>query len=261
MRKILTLDIETSPHLCYSFQTWNTNILPAQILEPTRVIGVGTKWHHENRVNFFSEYEGFPRTLDTREECHRLMVVQVHALMDEADVVVTYNGDKFDLPHLAREFHLAGLRPPAPFISVDLYKVIKKNEIWMSHKLGYITEALRLAGKLDNSGWELWKGVLSDDPQVRHRAWLEMRRYCKRDVFTTDELLIECLPLITNLPSPELYELEPDAEVVRCPGCEGTNLHRRGFAVARSRRYPRYQCQDCGKWSKGSRSEGAAGNS
>lgn len=263
MRKILTLDIETKPHLCYSFQTWNTNILPVQVLDPTRMICVAAKWHHEKKVQFFSEYERFaPSYLGEgwdREYYHLDMVQQIHALMDEAHVVVTYNGDKFDLPHINREFHLAGLKPPSPYVSVDLYKVIKRNEIWMSHKLAYVTEQLRLSGKMDNSGWELWKGVLSEDPVVRHKAWLEMRRYCKRDVATTDELLVEAMPLITNMPHPSLFDEEIDPGVVLCQNCESPNVQRRGYAVTKTRRYPRYQCQDCGKWFRDTRSEGGVG--
>lgn len=263
MRKTLTLDIETSPHLCYSFQTWNTNITPVQVLEPTRVVSVAAKWEHERRVMFFSEYEEFhpdwavaSDNLD-REFVHFDMVQSIHALMDEAHVVVTYNGDKFDLPHLNREFHLAGLKPPSPYVSVDLFKVIKKQEIWFSHKLAVITDQLGLSGKLDNSGWELWKGILSDDPDVRRKAWLEMRRYNKRDVKTTEELKKECLPFITNLPNPALFVDGEILDLLMCQSCESTNVHRRGWAYTKTRRYPRIQCQDCGKWGKGTRSEGS----
>lgn len=262
MRKILTLDIETSPHLCWSFQTWNTNILPIQVIEPTRMLCVAAKWEHKKKVHFFSEYEAFNPELGEGWELefhHRYMVERIHELMDEADVVVTYNGDKFDLPHLNREFHLAGLTPPSPYVSVDLYKVIKRNEIWMSHKLAYITERLELSGKLENSGWQLWKDVQSSDPVVRHKAWLEMRRYNKRDTVTTEELKAECLPLITNLPHPALFLDEGIPSVLLCTNCESPNVQRRGYAKTKTRKYPRYQCQDCGKWSRDTRSEGGVG--
>jgi DNA polymerase elongation subunit (family B) len=260
MRKTLTLDIETSPHLCYSFQTWNTNIMPVQVIDPTRVVSVAAKWQHKKKVIFLSEYEGFaPVEGMTREECHLDMVQQVFDLMDEADVVVTYNGDKFDLPHLAREFHLAfgPQKKPSPYASVDLYKVIKKNEVWLSHKLAYITSRLRLSGKMDNSGWALWKGILSEDPEVRDKAWREMRRYNPQDVRTTEELLEECLPYINNLPNPALFE-DTLTEDILC-ACGSDQVQRRGFAVTKTRRYPRYQCQSCGKWFRDVRSAGSVG--
>lgn len=261
-RKILTLDIETSPHLCYSFQTWKTTIFPMQILEPTRVICWAAKWRHRNSVIFDSEYEEFGPQGGAgfdREFHHRNMIEHIHALLDEADVVVTYNGDKFDLPHLYREFNLIGLKDPSPYISVDLYKVVKGRENWLSHKLAYITERKGLSGKMDNSGWRLWLGVLSPDPEVRRKAWREMRRYNKQDVVVTEELFDEELPNVKNLPAASLWDEVPNPGV--CPACKGEHVQRRGFAYTKTRRYPRFQCQapTCGKWFKGVRSEGSAG--
>lgn len=248
-RKILTLDIETSPHLCWSFQTWNTNITPIQIVEPTRVLCFAAKWRDKPKVIFESEYwgAGYPA-----------MVKAARDLLDEADVLVTYNGDKFDIPHLNREIHLAGLTPPSPYLSVDLYKVVKKHEVYASHKLAYITERLGLSGKMDNSGWRLWKNVLSEDEAVRHKAWLEMRRYNKQDVVTTEELFEAMLPFI-NLPSAELYKDEPDATRIACPACDSDHVIRQGYKVTLTRRYQQFQCQSCGKWFRSPRSEGSSG--
>ena len=54
------------------------------------------------------------------------MLKEIHAMLDEADVVVTFNGDKFDLKILNQEFLMAGLGPASPYKSVDLYKVVKR---------------------------------------------------------------------------------------------------------------------------------------
>lgn len=253
-RKILVADIETSPHLCYSFQTYNTNISPAQVIEPTRMISFAAGWADKRAVEFHSEYEGFG-PYPTREACHQHMVEQAHRLLDEADVFVHYNGDRFDVLHMNREFELAGLKPPSPYISVDLYRVFKKNQVYAFHKLAWITEQLQLSGKMDNSGWRLWRNVLSEDEEVRRKAWLEMRRYNKQDVVTTRELFHRAKHLITNLPSPHLFDENVDE--LSCSSCEGTNVQRRGYAVKQTRKYPRFQCTDCGRWSQGTRSVGS----
>lgn len=252
-RKVLVADIETSPHLCYSFQTYKSVITPAQVLEPTRVISFGAKWLHEKKVMFHSEYEGFG-PLPTREACHREMVEAAHRLLDECDVFVHYNGDRFDIPHLNREFELAGLKPPSPYVSVDLYKVYKRHTVFAFHKLAWITEQLKLSGKMDNSGWTLWKAVLSDDEETRRKGWLEMRRYNKQDVVTTEELYRQALPLIKNLPSAALYR--PDNGEVACPNCDSDKVQSRGWERTKTRKYRRYQCQadGCGKWFRGTRS-------
>ncbi|NIV35232.1 MAG: hypothetical protein GWN58_38990, partial [Anaerolineae bacterium] len=42
-------------------------------------------------------------------------------LLDEADAVVHYNGKKFDIPTLNREFVKYGFTPPSPYKQIDLY--------------------------------------------------------------------------------------------------------------------------------------------
>lgn len=248
--KVLTVDIETSPHLCYSFQTFNANISMTQIVKPTRMTCFAAKWLGGKTI-FMSEYHhGTPA-----------MVEGLHRLMSEADVVVTYNGDRFDHLHINREFHSLGLQPPSPFISVDLYKVIKKREKWASHKLAYITEQFALSGKMTNDGWRLWlavEGVYGEEAQKK--AWNQMRRYNRRDVLTTEELFEEYRPYVTNLPNADLFNEEPST-TLGCPNCQSLHVTRQGYRRTKTRRYPQYQCQGCGKWFSETRSDGAAGAS
>jgi transposase-like protein len=35
-----------------------------------------------------------------------------------------------------------------------------------------------------------------------------------------------------------------------CPSCGGTHLQKRGFSIVGANSYQRFQCIDCGKWSK-----------
>lgn len=244
--KILTLDIETSPHLCYSFETWNTNIRPDQIIKPSRMTCWSAKWLHGDRVLFASEFHDGPEA----------MVVKMRDLLDAADIVVTYNGDKFDILRLNREFRLLGLVDPSPYISVDLYKVIKKRERWASHKLAYLTEQLELSGKMDNDGWELWlaiEGVYGEE--AKRKAWIQMRRYSKRDSLTTEELFVEYRPNITTIPHVALFDDEFVVTDEHCPTCNSSNTIRRGWRYTKTRRYPRRYCNDCGRWFSTTRSE------
>lgn len=256
-RKVLTIDIETSPHLGYFFQTKNTFITPAQIVEPTRMLSFAAKWEHERKVMFESEFcftNPDPAWYFTkaREHEHRHMVERAFALLDEADVVVGYNSDNFDLRHLRREFRLAGLGQPSPFHSVDLWKVIKREEEWASHKLAYITEKYKLTGKMSNDGWPLWIGCLAGDPKM----WRQMRRYNKRDVVTTEELKQACHDIL-QMPALALYDDEPLAEG-HCPVCR-EQAQSRGHAYTKTRRYPRYYCAADRKWFRGNRSDRSAG--
>ena len=104
-----------------------------------------------------------------------------HDLLSEADVVVHYNGDKFDLPHLNREFVESGLGPPAPYASIDLLKTVKRKFRFPSNKLDYVVQKLRLGAKVSTGGYDLsarsaWLGR----PRVGADAQVQQAR-CSSD--------------------------------------------------------------------------------
>lgn len=241
--KILTLDIETSPILAYTWGLFNQNLSLAQIVDPTRVICFAAKWAHEEDPMFWSEFH------DGQEA----MIQAAYDLLDEADVVITYNGNSFDLPHLEREFAEAGLLSPSPVQSIDLFRSIKQSMKFVSHKLAFITERFKLTGKMQHDGFELWLGCLAGD----YRSWETMRDYNVQDVVTTEELYYEVLPFIKDHPSFTLYYDKNTAlDEGVCPKClTGDAVQKRGFAYTKRRKYQRYQCQDCGSWFRGTRSE------
>lgn len=237
--KILTIDIETAPAKVYSFRIGrNVFIGTHMVIESDRMLCFGAKWNDEKGVMFFSEWG------DGREG----MIRAAHALLEEADAVCTYNGDNFDLPFINREIDLYNVDaepddrlfelPEIP--SVDLYKVYKKNERWLSHKLGWIAEQLGLGSKLETD-FQLWLDVMAGDPKAQRR----MERYCKRDVSLTERMMIGAWAKIHNLPIPITFE----GEEIRCT-CGSTSVQRRGFRRTKTRVHQRFQCQDCGHWWK-----------
>lgn len=240
--KILVIDIETSPALVYVWGLYKQNIAISQIEEPTRVICFAAKWVGEDRVMFYGE----------DELTHRELVQRAFDLLDQADAVITFNGDNFDIPHLNREFIEEGLGRPAPFQSIDLYKVVKKHHRFLSNKLAFITEQLELTGKLEHEGFELWRKCLNKVPA----AWLVMREYNTQDVVTTEELYRELLVWIDNHPNMNLFKLPSDTPV--CPRCGEDALQKRGTRKTKVSVFQRYQCQACGAWpSSGKRLQGS----
>lgn len=240
--RILIIDIETSPNIADVWGLFNQNVSLSQLRESTRVIAFAAKWHGENKAYFYSDFH----------DGHERMVERAHELLDEADIVVHYNGTSFDIPHLNREFVQAGLLPPATFQQVDLLKTVKKHFRFTSNKLQHVSTELGLEGKVQHSGHELWVRCMAGDPE----AWAEMQDYNVQDVFLTEELYDLVLPWITNHPNLALYvdEAQP-----LCPNCLSDRLHRRGFTVKQKRSYQRFQCQACGRWSTGSRAINAVG--
>lgn len=233
--KILTLDLETSPLLVYTWGLWQQNVAINQIVDPTRVISWAAKWHDKAQVLFGSEHH------HGAEE----MIQRIYNLVDEADVVVHFNGGTFDMPHLRREFSIRGFAPYSPAQEIDLLKVVKNRFRFPSNKLDYVSRQFGLGGKVSHTGFDLWKKCLQGDDQ----AWSLMRKYNKGDVIVTEQLYDKLRPFIKNHPHMGLYSHEDC-----CQSCGGTDLERRGYAYTPTAVFQRYRCRACGLWSRSGKS-------
>lgn len=232
--KKLYLDLETSPNIAHVWGLFDQTVSLSQLRESTRVICFAAKWAGSKRTLFFSEFA------DGREA----MIKAAHELLAEADVVVHYNGKRFDIPHLNREFVEAGLAPPAPYAQTDLFSTVKQRFRFPSNKLQYVAGALGVGSKVQHSGHDLWVRCMAGDPV----AWREMRKYNIQDVILLEVLEARIQPWILGAPNAQLFS--PDAD---CPSCGGNNLRREGYAYTAGGQYQRHQCRDCGTWSRATR--------
>lgn len=226
--KILHLDIETAPNRVYSWGLFNQNIGINQIVEPGYTLCFAAKWHGVNRLMFHAGDD---------------MAEAAWNLLDEADVVVHYNGTKFDIPTLNKEFLIKGLTPPSPYHQIDLLKTMRRVFRFTSNKLDYVTQALGMAGKVQHKGMELWHECMEGDA----KAWKEMEKYNKQDVKLTEELYNRLLPWIENHPNHALYLNKPIKDFI-CPSCGGHDLRPRGYYTTKTQKYKRFRCEGCGTW-------------
>jgi len=224
--RILLLDIETSPNLVYTWGLFNQNIGINQIEETSRVLCFSAKWLGSGKTNviFHSEREG-----------HDVMVKSAWDLLDQADAVIHYNGSSFDIPHLNREFLEADLGPPSPYQNIDLYRLSKRFK-FQSRKLEHVSKKVGLEGKIQHSGFELWRGCLQGDD----KSWKTMERYNKRDVTLMEDMYHILLPWIPGLPNRRLYDTEAG-----CPRCGSNHIQRRGVIRSATSIFQQFQCQNC----------------
>jgi hypothetical protein len=234
--RLLLLDIETSPSVVYTFDMWQANISADKVIEPSRMMCWAAKWYGEDEVFFRSTYH------DGRDE----MVAEIYRLMSEADALIHYNGKGFDVPHLHREFLLAGLTAPSPSKQIDLYLAIKKVFKFTHNGLGYVCQQLGLDSKLQHSGFDLWVKCLHDDPD----AWAAMREYNIQDVQIMEPLYNRLQSWIPSHPS---YAAMMGEDV--CPACGSADLQRRGTTSTATGRFQRLRCTSCGRWSRSSKRE------
>lgn len=231
-RKILVLDIETRPATAYVWGLFDQNIGLSQLITPSAPICFAAKFVGEKGMHFYSEWE------HGRKE----MIVAAHELMSEADAIVTYNGDRFDIPKLRGEFVLEGLLPPPPLTSIDVLKSVKKLG-FQSNKLAYVGPLLKVGQKVDNEGFGLWSAVIDGDGDAQER----MKTYCIGDVLLLEEVYDKLRPYIVN--HPHMGDIGAGA----CGACGSHQLQKRGFRRTKSFMIQRMQCTTCGAWQDGAR--------
>jgi uncharacterized protein YprB with RNaseH-like and TPR domain len=178
--KTLYLDIETTPIKAYVWGLWDQNVSIDQIIEPTTMLCFGARWGGTKKVIFKSVHH----------DGYRVMLEELHALMEEADVLVGWNSAAFDHKHINREFLENGIMPPSPVKDLDLMSVVKANFQFPSNKLDYVAQKLGVGAKVKHSGFKLWINCMAGDP----KAWVEMKKYQIQDVNLLIDLYDILLP-------------------------------------------------------------------
>lgn len=235
--KILLLDIETAPNVVHCWGLWNQNVSINQIMDSGYVMCFAAKWYGSDEVIFNSVH-----AVGTKK-----MLKQVHALMDEADAIIHYNGTKFDIPTLNKEFLLEGFDPPSPAKQIDLLKTARQQFKFPSNKLDYIAKALGCGGKTKHKGHELWIGCMNGS----NEDWAVMEEYNKNDVIILEKVYSKLKPWIKHHANHGLYN---NTNLV-CPNCGGNHYHKRGFAYTHAGKYQRFQCNGCGNWFRTKKAE------
>ena len=232
--KILFLDIETAPNVGYVWDLWNQNIGLNQLAASSYTLCWAAKWYDERDI-FFDSLEESPK---------KKMIAGIHKLLDEADVVVHFNGTRFDIPVLNKEFIENDFLPPSPYKQIDLYKTSKQFK-FPSHKLAYIVEALGIGHKLKHQGQELWTGCMNNDPV----CWKIMKKYNINDVKLLTILYEKFLPWIKGHTNHGFFS---SGDGYSCRNCGSSRVQKRGLARTALGVFSRYHCQDCGTWSRDS---------
>ena len=227
--KILHLDIETAPAKVYAWGLFGQNIAINQIVEPGYTLCWAAKWDKEKNVMFNSIHKSSEKE----------MLEEIHSLLNEADVVTHWNGKKFDIPTLNKEFLLQSMDVPDPYHQVDLLHVARKQFRFQSNKLDYVSQALGVGSKIEHKGMSLWKDCMNSD----QKAWKQMEKYNKMDVVLLEKIYKRMLPWIKNHPNWALY-LDEDRPV--CTNCGSHEIIKKGTETTLTQMYDRYQCKKCG---------------
>jgi DNA polymerase elongation subunit (family B) len=230
---ILVLDIETSPLVCFTWGIYDQRLSPENVMHDWYVFCYSAKWLFDETA-----YSGVLTSQEAIAKNDKQIVKQLWDLLDQADIVITYNGDHFDIKKLNTRFALYELPPPSFYRSVDLYKVAKENFGFTSNKLSFVNTFLDIDDKT-HPDYDLWKRCWNGETEALH----ELKEYNINDVMITEMLYFKLLPWIKNHPNLNVYN---DENIQVCPKCASKNIHWDDkFYYTQLQKYATFRCADC----------------
>jgi len=244
--KVLVYDIETAPISAYVWSIWQDNAGVQGVVSDWFSLSWSAKWLFDSRImsNVLTPNEAL-------EEDDGRIMRELWMLIDEADILIGHNIDKFDVKKMNTRFIIHGLLPPSPYQTIDTLKAAKRSFAFSSNKLDYVNQLLGISRKMKNDGFDLWKRCLRGDGG----ALKTMDEYCRRDVGITEETYVTLRPWIKSHPNMGLYV---DADGPVCPACQGEDLHVIGKYRTMVSEYDAFRCAECGsigRYSTGQRKE------
>jgi len=231
--KILFIDIETSPNIVY---TWNIGrkvfLSYESIIQERKIICVAWKWSHSQKV-----YHASWNKFDDKN-----VLIEVSKAINESNLVVAHNGDKYDIRFINGRLLYHNLPPIDHAKTEDTLKQLRKVFYLNSNKLDYVSQYLNL-GKKIKTDFNLWKKVLKGEAT----ALRYMIKYCKEDVRLLERVYNRIAPYVPQVLNKSLVMHESKNGCSSC-GAPDWNLKPRGFRYNLKSVKHKYICSKCGKW-------------
>jgi len=242
--KVLVFDIETSPLEAYVFQkeVWRANIYADRVISEWFMLSWSAKWLYDTKV-LSDRLTG----KEARSENDKRIVTSLWKLLDDADIVIAHNGDKFDVPNVNTRFIINDLPPTSPYQQIDTKKIAAKQFGFTHNSLNGLGEFFKLGSKKDTD-FDLWKACKAGD----EKALAYMSEYNDQDVILLEEVYLKLRPWIKSHPNLAMF-LEADEPV--CSACGSVHVKEvpDKFYYTQTSQFPIVKCE-CGAYTRGRKS-------
>lgn len=230
--RTLVLDIETRPLTALVWGLKEQFVGLNQIIHDSDIMAWSAKWLGDPPSKIVYR----DRRNDKSDE---KILRDLWPLLNEAEILITQNGEAFDHKRINARFILRGMKPPKPYQHIDTYKIAKKVADFTSHSLEYLTNNLcERYKKLSHSkfpGMSLWIECLNGNRE----AWEEMKKYNINDVLSTEELYMKL----------KAWAPEKTVRIFldNCRMC-GEHVEKRGLTANRKKQRVHCTSSSCGAW-------------
>lgn len=234
--KVVFFDVETSLVVAGTFSLYPERIDHNNIIQDWFMMSAAWKIQGNKTVYSTSINDFKRKKLDDDYG----VIKALREALEDADIVVGHNSDKFDIKKLTARLIYHGLPPLPKFLTIDTLKEVKKVAQFTSHRLDYLGKHLIGAGK-EHTSHGLWMRALKGD----RKAITEMVKYNKVDVIRLEELYDKIRPYMKNPPNFSVL-LGQDRLEHACRSCGSLNVKKNGIrqTIAGVQKQE-IQCKEC----------------
>jgi len=232
--KILIYDVETAPIMAYVWKRWKTNVSLDQTISEWFMICWSAKWLYSDSImgECLTPEEALKQD-DSR------IVKKLWKLVDEADIVVAYNGKRADVPWMNTRFIVHGMQPPKPYFVVDPCDAARKKFGFSSNKMDALAGYFGIEHKMETGGFDLWKRCMYGEKEALNKMLL----YNNKDVQILEEVYLKMLPWLPQ--HPNLANLMNENCCCKCGSTDYRPLKGKYYYTSVSK-YQLFRCSKCG---------------
>lgn len=206
------------------------------------ILTFGSKFVGEGKVEVLRNDDYPGKDIIARE---RNLLIDISAKILEADALLGHYSNLYDYPFINSRliYHKLPVLPPS-MPQLDTWKVARYRLKLHNNRLNSLSTFLGTEEEKNAIKPEQWIRALSG-----HRPSMDyIVEHNRRDVVVLEESYLRIRALITDHPNKGLVDGHGG-----CSVCGSLILQKRGFHITRTRKYQRFQCQNCGGWSKGAK--------
>lgn len=233
--RILYIDVENAPCIAAVFGRFNINLTQNNIIENGgQIISAVWMWEGSDKLHGVIMT---PEEAKNRDDSR--VIANIYEAIENSDIIVAQNGDRFDLPKFKTRCIVNGFPPPKKLRTVDTLKIAKQLG-FPSNRLDALGDYLGVGRKIENSGISLWIECLKGNK----KALDEMYEYNKQDVLLLRDVYMKIRAYDARHPNLGNYYNDENS---RCTVCGSTNVYQTGNSVfTQVSEYSEVQCNNCG---------------